>query len=395
MLAKHLVRKGHHVTIVASSFDHFVRREAVEGHALPYTVESIDGITFLWLRTPPYAGNSGARVRNMLEFARKVWFARWTQFASTPQVVVGSSPHLFGALAAERLATRLGAAFCMEVRDLWPASLVSYGGYSPTHPYVVILGAIERWLYRRSDHIITLLPRAVEHISERGGDDTHITYVPNGADLADFHSVTHESDPGTAFTILYVGSFGLANDLETVVRAAKVLEDQGAAVTFRLVGDGPMKSHLSDLVHSLRVTSVTFEDPVPKSQVPLLLAQGDAFVASLRGINLFENGTSLNKVFDYLAAGKPIIYATPESENPVAVTGAGITTRPQDPWELAAAVRRLVSMSAEERIEMGARGQGFIRSEHDIGLLAERFEEALSSAIDRHAEKASSHRLLR
>lgn len=391
MLARELYRLGHNVTIVASSFDHVTRRETRLSPGEWYRVETIDGIRFLWMRAPPYQGNTLARVRNMLIFAATVWRGVGLESLEELDAIIGSSPHLFGALAAERVARRLKVPFVLEVRDLWPQSLVELGQFRKRHPVVVALAMIEKHLYRRARRIVTLLPRSIDHIVSRGGDPEKITWIPNGVDLeANMESGDHH-EAESKFVVMYAGTHGLANALDSVLDAAALLQNETGLenVELRLVGDGPDKKRLQQRVNDESIHNVVFERPVPKNTVATKLASADAFIVTLRDIELYRHGTSLNKIYDYLAAGRPVIFGTNDEDNPVSVADAGVRVPPEDAWGMADAIKRLAAMSVVERKAMGERGRRYVSDNHDLRGLGERLERLLCEVVP-VAEEAPS-----
>ncbi|MEP6473074.1 MAG: glycosyltransferase [Gemmatimonadota bacterium] len=139
-LARALIERGHEVTILASSFQHWTRIETMPASVGAVTSELVDGIRFVRVRTPAYHRNTIARIGNMGAFAYRALGAEVAAVLQRPDIVLGSSPPIFGALAAQRLAHRYRVPFVMEVRDLWPASLVHLGGYSRHHPVVLLIG---------------------------------------------------------------------------------------------------------------------------------------------------------------------------------------------------------------------------------------------------------------
>src|SRR3989304_4922894 len=244
-LARRLVEVGHRVTVVSSSFFHSARRETRLRPGELYRREMAEGVTFLWLRTPPYEGNSLARLRNMLTFAWRVWRRCGLSDEPRPDVVVGSSPHLFAAWSAQRLARFYRAPFVLEIRDLWPETFVSLGVMSSWHPLVQVFGRIERYLYRTSDRILSLLPGAADYIVKHGGTADKIEWLPNGIDL----SLVPPPPPtpqNDKFTLMFAGSHGAANGLDQLLDAAKMLQARplGERIRIRLLGDGPEKSRL-------------------------------------------------------------------------------------------------------------------------------------------------------
>ncbi|GEM90760.1 glycosyltransferase family 4 protein [Oceanithermus desulfurans] len=378
-LARELVERGHQVTIIASSFDHTTRMELHIPDGAPSRLEVVDGVRFLWLRTPPYEGNSTRRLWNTVAFARKVLSLRAQDLGGRPDVVLGSSPHLFAAWAAERLARRHRVPFVLEVRDLWPRSLVDLGNFSEGHPFIRWLENIERGLYRRARHIITLLPGAGEHIAQKGGDPDRIVWIPNGID-ADRLPPPEPPTPKDAFELMYAGTHGLANGLQVILEAAERLQNR--PFRFRLVGDGPDKPRLVEMAARMNLTNAVFEPPVPKSQIPDLLREAGAFLMVLRDSPVFRWGVSPNKLFDYMAAARPVIFSVNTPLNPVEAAGAGVTVPAEDADALAEAAIRLLSMSPEERWRMGLRGRKYVEDNHNLNRLSSRLESVLKDALD-------------
>lgn len=378
-MARELVQRGHQVTIIASSFDHTTRKELHIPDGAPSRLEVVDGVRFLWLRTPPYEGNSARRLWNTAAFARKVLGLRARDLGGRPDVVLGSSPHLFAAWAAERLARRYRAPFVLEVRDLWPQSLVDLGSFSSGHPFIRLLASLEKRLYRRARRIVTLLPGAAEHIAQKGGDPAKIVWIPNGIDLDRLPSPEPPAAKET-FELMYAGTHGLANGLQVVLEAAERLQNH--PVRFRLVGDGPDKPRLMAMAEENGLKNIVFEQPVSKSQIPGLLREADAFLMVLRDSPVFRWGVSPNKLFDYMAAARPVIFSVNTPLNPVAAAGAGITAPAEDADALAEAALELSTMSPEERWQMGLRGRKYVEENHNLNLLANKLELVLSDAVD-------------
>jgi len=301
-----------------------------------------------------------------------------------PDVVVGSSPHPFGAKAAMVLARRLGRPFVLEIRDVWPQSLVDVMGVSRLHPIIWVLERLERELYRGADHIVTLLPRVKARVAERGGDPGAITWVPNGVDLA---MVPPPSEPPDreAFTVMYAGSHGITNALDVLVDAAALLQAKAARLPKRLslvlIGAGPEKARLEARARTLGLRNLTFLPPVPKQEIYQLLDQADAFWASAPDSELWEHGISFNKLYDYMAMGRPTLLGMRCSTNPILLSGGGITVRPGDAEAMADGVERLLAAGHEGCRDMGRRARVFVETHFEIRKLAAGFEAALVEAM--------------
>lgn len=379
-LARQLIRRGHEVTMVTASFSHMLRQERLgAGQRLLKQVR--DGIHLIWLRTPGYDRNGPRRFVNMLAFARQVGRLPDDLVGGRPDVVVGSSPQPFAALAAEGWARTRGIPFVLEVRDLWPQTLVDLGQMSPAHPVVLALTAVERTLYRRARRIISLLSGAGEHMAAKGADPAKVTWIPNGVDL---DLVPYRPpEPGPRFTIIYAGAHGLSNNLDSVIAAACRLRDAGWAdrLCIRFIGDGPEKPRLRERAAREGVSFVQFEPPVPKEQIFGVLQEADAFIIATQNTDLYRWGYSPNKLFDYLAAGRPIICALRSPYDAVTEAGAGLTVPPDDPEAMAAAIIRMAEAPPEVRRAMGERGRAYAQAHHSFGVLGERFERVLMEVV--------------
>lgn len=381
-LAKELIARGHEVIVIASSLHYHTRTDNVllPGETARYQDEQ--GVPFLWLRTPAYSSGIG-RIRNMLAFTLRVWRGKEVRKLPPPDIIIGSSVHLGAVFAAERLAQRYHVPFVMEVRDLWPQTLVDLGEFSPRHPAIQALYWLERFLYRRAARIITLGPGMGSYIEAHGSPCEKATWIPNGVDLRIVPGPTPAPN-GNPLVAVYAGAHGVANALGTIIEAAAILQAQGWAerVLLRLVGDGPEKPRLAAQAEALGLRNVVFEASVPKTKVFDKLAEADILLASVRRTGLYQYGISLNKLFDYMAVARPIVWGAGDCVNdPVAESGAGITTPPEDPQAMAEGIMQIAQMSPEQRYEMGLRGRRYVEQNHDFANLAQRIEQLLEQCI--------------
>lgn len=354
-------------------------------------VESLDDARFLWLRAKPYVGNGPRRVLSMLDFSIWVIIRCWFPERAgipRPSVIVGSSPHLFAALAGWILAKRHGVPFVLEVRDLWPKSLESLLGLKRRHPLLILMGAAEKFLYRRSSLIIGLIEGIAVHVSSRAGSRAaQVVWIPNGVDLRcvpDELPIRDSRD----FTLIYAGAHGVPNSLHTVLEAARLLQESGdttpngGTFRFEFFGDGVCKSELMSYAHRHDLPSVVFYDPVPKSEVFGVLCEADAFLLpGLSASNLYEFGVSPNKLFDYFAVGRPVLFGLSLPNDPVSEAKAGLTVLPEDPKALVRAIKRLAHMSLSDRQVMGHNGRMFVERSHDSRQLGIRYATAILSLI--------------
>ena len=366
------------VTIAASDFHlhsrGYTRRPTRQVRTA--IAERVDDVDFLWLWAAPYTGNDWRRAHNWLSFARSL--SRLAPDATRPDVIIGSSPHLFAARAAFLLARRLRVPFVLEVRDLWPESIVAAGGRRG--PVYHALGALARRLYSRADRIIVLTRGTGDHLAAMGVDRRKLMYVPNGADpLANPHPWPA---PPAPFTLIYAGAHGPANGLDTVLDAAALLRDRPIRIV--LVGDGPVKADLVARAAREHLPNVTFRDPVPKTAMADLLATAHAGLMVLRDAPLFAFGVSPNKLFDYLAAGLPVVCNVPgEVAAMLHAAGAGEQAADSSPRALADAILRLAQQTPDALRTMGDGGRVWIGREHARPVLAQRLDAALRPLVAR------------
>jgi glycosyltransferase involved in cell wall biosynthesis len=182
---------------------------------------------------------------------------------------------------------------------------------------------------------------------------------------------------------MYAGAHGLANRLEVVLEAAHRLEREGwgERIRFRLVGDGPEKPALVARTRLLGLKSVIFEDPVTKYDIYRTLQEADAFLMMLAYSPVFQWGVSPNKLFDFMAAARPVLFGVKTAFNPVQEAEAGITVPPEDSEALANAIKHLAEMSPEQRWAMGLRGRRYVEEHHAFARLGGRLEEVLAQVV--------------
>ncbi|HHD79232.1 MAG TPA: glycosyltransferase WbuB [Epsilonproteobacteria bacterium] len=313
-LAKSLIKKGYKVTLVSGSYSHLF--STVPKVEKKFTKEEIDGIEYIWIKVPSYkSSKSLGRIWNMISFA---WNLRFVQGIAPSHILV-SSPSLFPAKVAKKLSKKFHAKFLFEVRDIWPLTLVELSGLSHAHPFIQVMQHYERFAYKNADKVISLLPNAEDHFVSQGMTPDKFTYLPNGIDIENkkkmqLSDVIVKQIPKDKFIIAYAGTVGIANNLDYMIKVAielKAYQD----IHFMILGQGGEKQRLQEKVKALGLNNVTFLEPVKKEMVKSFLDKIDVAFISLLREKLFRFGVSPNKVFDYMYAKKPIIWAIEAGNN--------------------------------------------------------------------------------
>ncbi len=385
-LGRELVRRGWDVTVVASDYHPqrraYTRRTDASNHDA--IDESIDGVRFRWLWAAAYKGNDWRRAINWLSFHRSV--AAMRAMPSAPDIVIGSSPQLFAATAARRLAHRVKVPFVFEVRDLWPESLVAAGGRKGIAYHA--LARVAAGLYRDASRIMVLAAGTGTYLAKQGIDPRRIVLVPNGVDV-------NLVQPGAAqpealgapplaapTTLIYAGAHGPANGLEVVLEAAAMLAASSTPVRFVLIGDGPSKSSLMEVAALRGLTNVEFRAPVPKSELVKMLVSADAGLLLLRDAALFAFAVSPNKLFDYLSAGIPVVCNVPgEVAGLLAASEGGVQTRNTGAKALVDAIHRLRALTPADRQRMGRDGRRWVEQHHSREVLGTLLDKVLRDII--------------
>ncbi len=384
-LGRELVCRGWRVTILASDLHLHTRAYTRRSGAADRETKHLekDGVDLRWLWAAQYRRNDWRRIRNWLTFYRST-VREFRRFERRPDVVIGSSPQLFAAVAARSLARRFGVPFVFEVRDLWPESLLAGGGRRGIGYRV--LERVAAALYRDADRVMVLARGAGDYLVERGVPARKIFYLPNGVDVTAVRPAPtrvaglHDEKPGP-FTLVYAGAHGPANGLDCVLDAAELL-GADAGVRIVLVGDGPVKAALREDARKRGLTHVEFRDPVSKSALTRLLADADAGLMILRDAPLFSFGVSPNKLFDYLAAALPVVCNVPgEVAQMLENSGAGVQAADTGAGALASAIRALVTMPDGDRDRMSRLGRAWVVREHSRDVLGEQLDGFLSGLL--------------
>jgi glycosyltransferase involved in cell wall biosynthesis len=364
-LGQFLVQQGCQVNVFTSDYNLAKRQYIKLKFPQVWHLDNFESLHWNWLYAAPYQVNNWRRYVNMLSFCLTLFLAGL--FKPKPDLIIGSSPQLLAAFTAWILAKLRGAKFYFEVRDLWPQVLIELGGKSPDSLIVRVLAWIERLLYQKSDRVIVLAAGAVDYVSKRGAEC--VSWLPNGPDVEEFKvelplelaKIHYQIDP-ERICLMYTGAHGTANSLKTIVEAARLL-DQSHPNQFLilLVGDGPEKAQLIEQASGIQC--LEFRPPIPKAEIPKLLRAADGLILTLKNIPMFHYGVSPNKLYDYYAAGKPVVVAVGGSVNQeVQDYHLGFTAEPEDAQGLAEAISQLLETLPAEREAMGKRGQALINS---------------------------------
>ena len=350
----------------------------------------IAGIAYRWLPAPAYSGNGVGRVRNIWAFLGRLWREAPRLVADfKPDVVIASSTYPMDIWVARRIARKARAKLVYEVHDLWPASPIELSGMSPRHPFILLCQKAENDAYRDADVVVSMLPVVAEHMRAHGLDLCKLHIVPNGVALDEWQGTPQPLSPelathlaalkrGGRTIVGYAGSHGLPNALDVLLDAAALMKDE--PIGFVLVGDGHEKERLAQRVRDEGLGHVAMLAPVPKAQIPALLAVLDIAYIGWQGVPIYRFGIAPNKLMDYMMAGRAVLHSVAAGNDPVAEAGCGLTVAPESTVAVAEGLRALAALTPEARAAMGARGRAFVIANHSYRVLAQRFIDAVSTS---------------
>lgn len=380
MLATYLKKLGWRAILITASTELNTDKQLLE-KGQRFCQEEIEGVAFLRIKAGGGQKGNFRRLWNMLSFSFNLFFLPALKSLAKPDVIIGSTVHPFAALVAFFLARRNKVPFFFEIRDLWPQTLVDMGVLSRRHPLTGLLGKIEAFLIKKADKVITLLPGVATYFQEKGYDPQKLVWIPNGIDVANFPFIPQEKE-NAVWTLIYFGAHGKANGLDNLLEAMALLaqDHPEEKLNLLLIGDGPEKPRLMDRAKELQLQQVTFLNPIPKESIPKICATADAFIFNLVDLPVFRYGISANKLFDFMAGGRPILFCCQSQNNPIEEAVCGLTVPPASPSALAKAILALRALPFSKRQRMGLRARVYVEEHHDFGKLS----KILAALMEEH-----------
>lgn len=373
------VRDGHRVTVVTCAPNH-PRGQVYPGYRNRlFTREEKDGITIIRVWTYVTA-NEGflKRTLNYVSYMAAAIVA--APFIQNADIVISTSPQFFNGLAGYVVSRMKRAPWVLEIRDLWPESILAVGAIK--NPFIIhLLEWLELFAYRQADRIVPVTDAFQRYIEGKGIPKEKISVIKNGADLTLYKPVTGTNRLAESlgvqgkFVAAYLGTHGMAHHLETILYAAQRLREYPDIVLI-LAGDGAERQRLAVLRNELGLDNVLMLDQQPKEQMPWLWALSDVSLILLKKSDLFKTVIP-SKIFESMAMEKPIILGVEgESADIVRAADSGYCIEPENAEELA---NRLLQLRESEdlRRRFGHNGRIHVRAHYDRLVLARRFEELL------------------
>ena len=373
-LMREIAKQGFRCVIIASDSNMVGDIRANQEN---YETEEVDGMTVRWVRTFKYSiAKSFRRMVSWLDFELRLFLMPKTSLPR-PDVLVVSSLSLLTILNGFWLRRKYKCRLVFEIRDIWPLTIVEEGDVSKWNPLVVVLAYIEKLGYRYSDAIVGTMPNLQEHVQNVLGVQKEVFCIPMGIDedaLNEGASISpeyiEENIPGEKFVVAYAGAIGITNALETYLECARSLADN-EGIQFLIIGDGDLRERY---VKEFRdCENLTFAPKVPKNMVQSVLAQCDVLYFAVHPSEVWRYGQSLNKVMDYMLAGKPIVASYTGFPSMLNEARCGSYVPANDVEALRTEILRLAAMPERERLIIGERGGAWVRKNRNYEKLASEY----------------------
>ncbi|MBQ0011930.1 MAG: glycosyltransferase family 4 protein [Clostridiales bacterium] len=353
-LGKNIKALGHEPTVFVGSHPHNTDMQLIKGRER-FHVYTTEPCQWVCVKTLNYEGSKLKRIFSMFIFYHNM--KKTAKKFEKPDAIIGSSSHPLAALVAIKLGKKYGRKSIVEVRDLWPESIVSFGVAKRSNPLVKLMYSFEKYLYKHADELVFTMENAWQYFEDRGLDKyiprEKVHYVNNGIDLNDFnfnkdHYSIEDADleDDKLFKVVYVGSIRKVNNVGKILDVAKCVKN--SRVKFLIWGDGYELESLKKRLTSEKIENVSIKGRAEKKYIPYITSHANLNYMHVGQASVLKYGISANKMFDYAAAGKPIISDFACGMNPADVYKAGLTCSIDNVEKIAELIDGFAVMGSEE-----------------------------------------------
>lgn len=370
-LIEEMKKSGYETIVITSDSNNLVDVPVLNQSV---TKVEVAGVKIIWLKTLKYSvAKSLMRILSWVHFE---WNLFWLNKRDLlpPDVIVVSSLSLLTIVNGLLLSRKYNCRLIFEVRDIWPLTIVEEGGFSKDNMFVKGLSFIERLAYKKADAIIGTMPNLEQHVYNETGLRRPVFCIPMG--VSDDHLSEAKDLPQNyieqffsinKFRVVHAGTIGITNALEVFFEAAAAMKDY-PDIEFLMVGDGALKEHYQKIYAHL--PNLVFAPKVSRDRVQSVLANSDLLYFSVYASKVWDYGQSLNKVIDYMLAGKPVIASYSGFPSMINEAECGVYVPAGDVKALVAGILEMKSKSLEERNAIGMKGREWLLNNRNYQKLA-------------------------
>lgn len=386
MYAHYLGNEGIDCTIFSASTIHNTDIDLIKTND-EYIVRKYEDLNFVHIKCDQYSGNGFSRIKNMLQFSWR--FNRIAENFPLPDIILADANCVnYGGIY--HFSKKHNIPLLIDMRDLWPMSIVEYYKFSNSNPIIQYLYHRERVMYRRVDGVIFSMEGGREYIRDKKWNELPLKkfhYINNGVDISEFNKQITQNkfddidlDDKDAFKVVYAGSIRTANNLASIVSAAEMLKDRDN-IRFLLYGDGDQRLPLEKYCNDHNLNNVRFKGQIEKKYIPYILSKCNLSILNYKKAKTLKYGGSQNKLFEYLAAGCPVLLTVDMNYNIVEANDCGITLDEPDPKKIADAIVSLSNTSSEALAEMGERAK-LVAQDYDFKNLTKTLLSIMEDTIN-------------
>ncbi|NKB31985.1 MAG: glycosyltransferase [Pseudomonadales bacterium] len=382
-LAQEFQKAGHKTILFTSDANHNALFPATSQR---YNSETVKDVDVHWIKTKKYEKSASvSRVVSWLDFEIGL-FRMDRKELQAPDVLIVSSLSLLSIIYGYYLKKKYKAFLVFEVRDIWPLTMVAEGGFSRIHPLVVLLAAVEKFGYKKSDLIVGTMPRLDIHVRKILKYERPFFCSPLGFDANDKKGVQVNSDdladyfPYDKTIVGYAGSMGTSNPLESLMSCIELLRER-ADIHFVLVGSGDLKSEYENRMSEN--SNVTFMSRISEKMIPKFLKHCDILYLATHNSEVWDYGQSMNKLVDYMRSGKPIVASYSGYQSMLNEANSGVFVPSNDANKLKEAIEDFVNMEQHARLEIGENGKKWINQNRTYSKLAKSYLRELERLVCR------------
>lgn len=386
MYAHYLQKKGIKCTIFSASTIHNTDINLIENNE-KYIEKYYGDLRFIHINCRQYKGNGISRIFNMLQFANN--FRKIAKNFRLPDIVVADA-NCTNYEPIYRFCKENKIPILIDMRDLWPMSIVEYYKFSNKNPIIQYLYHRERIMYRKVNGVIFSMEGGKDYIQDKGWGELELNkfhYINNGVKLDEFYREIEKynfSDPdlddNSTFKVVYAGSIRTANNLSSVVYAAEKIKNHNE-IKVLLYGDGDDRVTLEKYCEEHKIANVIFKGQVEKKYIPYILSKCNLCILNYKKAKTLKYGGSQNKLFEYLAAGCPVLLTVDMNYNVVTKNKCGISLDEPSPEKIAKAILEFSQKDKQELAKMGEIAKE-VAAEYDFKILSERLLKIMEETIN-------------
>jgi glycosyltransferase involved in cell wall biosynthesis len=396
--ADKLINKGYNPIIFCANTRHSTDDVIDIPRNEKYTTSFSENIPYVFVKTTPALGNGLDRIKNMILFYINLLSVanEYARLNGKPDVIIASSVHPLTMVAGIQIAKKFKVPCICEIRDLWPEAIFAFNKAKATSILGRLLATGEYWIYKKADALIFTKEGDTDYIKEKkwdkeqGGkiDLNKCHYINNGVDINAFNrsikeNVVDDEDLNSEkFNVVYAGAIRPVNDVGKILDAALILKDD-KDIQFLIYGDGNQRKMLEQKIADVGLTNIKMKGHINKKYIPYILSKSSVNILNYSQTQFnWSRGNSSNKLFEYMASGKPIISTVKMGYSIIDKYKCGFELEQSTPEELAKTINKIKKLSIDQYETLKNNSKTGVEN-FDFDVLTEKLNAVINSVMGR------------